>query len=456
MWRAGEKEIDSATLILPIVDMPRIPLLDLNITVAGQDVYRIPLDESARIQAKYVSYLAKCANLTNGRPLREDLVDLLTAIFYFPSNPFEKVWMKYNRFSLDTGLEWLAKNYIDVQSVYLAEQEFPFRVGRFYSDWKKVADKIRTLADNYVISEVTNSAERPLIAIPYFFQEMRHRSLERYENFRGEHITHLLEELHSLLEAANGVADQRPAANEFISAYFGYGLRWMAFARCTVPLDRPFTITVRQKRAVYFRKTRDVCRPMWGNFCKTAWTTIAFADAETNHVSIRTSDTAVRLKHWPKVRGENDKPLYGSGRYGVDEEESTFELYLRQDSTRGRKKRILIGVSLRLTKLHSSMLWLAIAITGFGIGLLAWRGVVEFRTLTTPVRTYGLTAKDAAVILIPSTFAASLLLARDSSTLSARIRRARQAFLTLELFSLLAMAFFLFLLHYIRPDVSFK
>ncbi|MFD9030115.1 hypothetical protein ACFVZW_02945 [Streptomyces sp. NPDC059567] len=437
-------EGDSATLILPITDMPRIPLLDLHITVAGQDVYRIPLDESARIQAKYLSYLARCAKLTNRmHQLSPSLIDLLTAIFYFPSDPFEEIAKDRDR--------------ADAQYDYLMErrEDFPFEgMDDAYPQWKLIADKISALATRYVLPDYVSSSEHPLIALPYFCRELKIRSEKRYGALKLEVVTGLLDELYSLLEKASdppagASREEEGALDRFASTYFGYGLRWMAFARCTVPLNEPFTITVRQKRAVYFSKTRDVRPPIKSFLDKTAWTTISFADAETNHVSIRVSDPAVRLLTNPEVEDEKGVSLAGER---IDEEAKTFELYLRQSSTRGRKERILIGTHLRLTRLHSSMLWLAILITGFGLGLLAWRGVVEFRTPSTSGRTHGLSAKDAAVILVPATFAASLLLSRDSSTLSARIKQARQAVLTVELFLLLAMAFFLFLLHYIRPE----
>ncbi|MEV5880456.1 hypothetical protein AB0L75_41025 [Streptomyces sp. NPDC052101] len=428
----------SAKLILPIADMPRIPLLDLRITVAGQHVYRIPLDESARIQAKYVSHLGGSTELINGSCLEPELIDLLTSIFYFPPHPFNRICAS-------------RKNTDLAQYDYLLSENDVLPTGwkNSYPDWKNFADKIATLASKYVLPERANSSEHPLIVLPYFFQELHAHSETRYNATTAQDITLLLEKLHFLLDgAANppvGASDEEKARrHRFASAYYGYGLRWMAFARCVVPLDEPFTITVEHKRAVYFTKTRDTR----DRLSKTVWTTIAFADAETNHISFRASDTAVRLEESHRVLQENGDSLKDAK---VDEETSTFELYLRQDSTRNRTERILIGIRLHLTRLHSSMLWVAILITGFAFGLLVWRGVVEFRHASTKGRTFGLTAKDASVILIPVAFAASFLLSRDSSTLSSRIKRLPQALLTVELFLLFALAFFLFLLHYIRP-----
>jgi hypothetical protein len=55
-------------------------------------------------------------------------------------------------------------------------------------------------------------------------------------------------------------------------------------------------------------------------------------------------------------------------------------------------------------------------------------------------------------ILVPVAFAATLLLSRDSSTLSARLRRIRQSILMVELFALLSLAFTMFVAHFIHLD----
>lgn len=196
---------------------------------------------------------------------------------------------------------------------------------------------------------------------------------------------------------------------------------------------------------------------------------VSFRDAETNHVSIRVPDTAVRLHGHPQVFSEAEKIIPGASgprnvkdkedcRAVVDEEAHTFELYLRQDSTRSRAERIFIKTPLRLTRLSSWMLNLTMAITGFATALLIVRGAPDLHSVfvwallpsmesTTGT---GLTAKDATLILVPVAFAASLLLARDGSTLSARIKRVRQSILTVELFLLLTTAFVLLLIHHVK------
>ncbi|MFJ8438785.1 hypothetical protein [Kitasatospora griseola] len=441
-WNPFKPARDSVSLILPITDMPAVPILDLHITVNEQEVYRIPIDESARIQAKHIAHLANEAGLV----VSDGLIQLLTAIFYFPPSSYEESWKKYHHPSARTLGYWDQRDSVDVVKEYLhssaddfaPEASPPFDIVHFYPKWHEISRDIQKIVNEYTISEYLSGAEYPLAALPYFFRELWAQPAKWLPS--GDEVTHLLTALQLLLRDAQASND--PAARRLLATYCGYGMRWMAFARCTIPLDKAFIMTVAHKRAVYFTKTRDASFPIRDNFRKTAYTMVAFADAETNHVSVRVADTAIRL-HKPEARDALGRRFEGSKRT-LDEEVRTFELYFRQDSTRRRAERIWIKLPLRLTRLHSGMLWLTMAITAFGIVLLSVRGVVDD----------DLTPKDATVILVPVAFAAAFLLARDASTLSMRVRQVRQAILLAELFVLLTMAFFLLLIHYITDPAT--
>ncbi|MGW1713239.1 hypothetical protein [Streptomyces sp. NPDC002156] len=314
------------------------------------------------------------------------------------------------------------------------------------------SEEIGRVAESYVISDYASGAQNPIIAVPYFFQELRERRARRLLQ-KGcalspcpdvQNVTDLLGYIRDAVAKAHNEGNPNIRAYEFLSAYFAYGYRWMAFAKCVVPCDEPFIITVEEKRAIYFEPERRLSRTasLANKNGKTVWQMVAFADAETNHLSIRVSDTAVRLKSRhgrPEVLDERKRRLDGK----VDEEESTFELYLRQDSTRGRPERIYVKCRLRLSRLMSSFLYLAMVVTAGGISLLYWRGVYDWRDGKGDY-VHGLTAKDAAVILIPVAFVAAFLLIKESSTLVLRIRRLRQSVLVAELFILLATAFSLY------------
>ncbi|MCB8902015.1 MULTISPECIES: hypothetical protein [unclassified Streptomyces] len=442
-------------LLLPITELPKVPVFDLHITVDGHHVYRLSKDESARIVAKYVIRLARDA----GRMLPEDepkhLLDFLTFLFYHPDYPYEQILRSGN----NPNTEDANFNTEDATFRYLSDAKIPVK----YYTWTACVREIKKAARHYVVHDYASGAENPLIALPYFLQEMENRHGQEVPNILD--ITRLMryvsEAVSGAYEAVSNALAERseaPAAEDkFLSAYFAYGHRWMTFAKCTVPVNRPFIVTVEEKRAIYFEPERRLNRKpsLRSQRRKDAWQMVSFADAETNHVSIRVNDTAVRMGR-PEVLTEDNKPFIGN----VDEEESTFEVFLLQDSTRGRPERVYIKCPLRLTRLHSGMLWLTMFLTALGIFLLLNRGLspVDMAPPHNPAKEStsliddGLTAKNATLILVPVAFAASFLLIRDSSTLSAWLRRIRQFILLIELFTLLAIAFTLLWIHHFRIE----
>lgn len=467
--RQLRKSQNTALLTLPVTDLPKVPLLDLHIKIGNDSVYRIRMDDSARIQADYIGFLAQEAGISTPD---EGLRRLLTSLFYFPTNHYEQVWKRYNEVSCNpcTWFNWLRiKGSRFATFRYLAKCSkedrerngaplLPFDVSQVseYKEWLEHCAYIGERVREFTVPHYLSGTENPLIALPHYAELFKR---ERGDHLTSSHVSEMLTELRNLLQCAKTRMEekgkcsrQRAAARLLLWAYSGYGCRWTAFVKHEVPVDAPFIIKVTEKRPVYFKPTQSRTFPFLNHLGNAAWKEIAFADAETNHVSVRVSDTAVRLSKRCVVRNELCK---GGPRNSADEEERTFELYLRHDSTPKRDERIWIKVPLCLTRLHSLMLWLTLAFTGIAIWLLASRGFGEWEYLRAPddhpnIKTHGLTAKDATVILIPVAFAASLLLAKESSTLSMRIRQHRQAILVLELFVLLGLTFFLYFIHYVK------
>ncbi|MET7679028.1 hypothetical protein [Streptomyces sp. NPDC005423] len=466
-------------LVLPIAYLPRVPILDLHIEVAGKHVYRIPLDEGAWIHAGYVARLADIAGLGVSLELRI----LLSALLYFPSQEYEKLWSKYNQLKIRSPKSWYywTKGRVvrfDPGREYLqhCESILKFKIRRLtYQKWKRYCSEIGEIVQRYESTDYKSSCENPIMALPQFAREMlRIRDRELTEGV----VTNTLEELLDLLKKAVEEKDKsddeekEAAKRRLLRTYAISGLRWMVFAKCSVPKNKSFIITVEEKRPIHFtakwhtKPNRGTVLPITGHYGKTAWKIISFNDAATNHLSIRVSDTAVKLHHWPddhQILGDKCEPILDL----PDEEEKTSELYIRQDSTPNRNGRIWVRCHLRLNRLMSWMLSLTIAITIAGIGLLWWRGIAEYHhpgSQTTTVSTnqkiplvitqntsadHGLSAKDAAVILIPVAFSAAFLLSRDTSTMSASLRRLRQSILLASLFLLLGSAFILYFLHHV-------
>ncbi|MGI5355706.1 hypothetical protein ACQI4E_10385 [Streptomyces sp. CA-252508] len=451
-------------LLLPIAELPKVPLLDLHITVDKEPVYRIPLDAGARLEAAYIKYLADEAGITVP-DFETDLMELLAAIFFLPTSQYGYIWKKYNQLSVDPRqwrhpfMKLLGRR--DPLRIFLsAFLEFDI-AGHVLEQWREDASKIKDYVTPQTMEDYRSGAENPLIALPQMAREMKRLRNEVLDELQ---CSRRLESLYNLLREADAKKthtetedekQQADAASTLLSTFASFGNRWTAFARCRVPVDKPFIITVREKRSIYFQhkwhkqfKSSRVF-PTSEHLGKTAWKLVTFADAETNHISIQTTDTSIRL-HDCQALDEHGNPLEKPIRQGekvdgeLDEESKTAERYLRHDSTPDRRKRIWIKCDLRLNRTVSLFLYLAMAITAFGIFLLIWRaaeGKVDGDDL------HGLTAKDAAVILIPVAFVASFLLLKETSTLTMRLRRLRQSILLIELFILLGTAFFLYVFH---------
>ncbi|MBP0937233.1 hypothetical protein J0X20_26980 [Streptomyces sp. KCTC 0041BP] len=450
-------------LVLPIAELPKIPILDLEISVDGVPVYRVSKDEAARIQACYVVDLARKARLVpDSFVFPKSFIDFLTFIFYFPPHGYERHAKGFERLGLAKPNYWWARfNYLLSEA---GKNELPLRsdMGKWYAGWQKASEDFGQLSRRYVDNDPMSGSQHPVLSIPYLFQELAERA-ERL----GDHsvlvstdeVADNLGILYGLLEKADVEARVNPHSERFIKTYFSYGYRWMTFARCTVPLDRPFIITMREKRAIYFTPHRHKRPSLMQQFRPSAWQGVSFADAETNHVSIEVSDTDVRIKGRPTVYGETIKlPLDEREEpHFPDEETCTFELYTRVDSQRGRPERIFIKCPLRLMRVRASVLWLTICITAFGWVLLGLRGFPRLKDepvgipgLDAHTTANGLTAKDAALILVPVAFAGTLLLSKQDSTLGAWMRKVPHAILLVELFGVLAMAFILVLTHHIK------
>ncbi|MFI2077522.1 hypothetical protein [Streptomyces triculaminicus] len=454
----GAASSDEVELVLPVTEFPKVPLLDLKITVDGQEVSRISRDESARIQAHHLASLGRRAGLT--KTVEPHMIDLLTFIFYFPHEPYENIWEKHRVRFFDSLYAWQ-----DAPHRYIKEegQSFGFDAAGAWREWHESVRRIPELIEGYTSPDHLSGSQVPLISLPYFYREMRDRADRGLIDGvpTANKVTLLLRNLSDLLFAAkdkvsDGAADQvsRELSRRFLSTYFSYGHRWMAMTHCTVPLDRPFIIRTKANRAIYFTPHPQRKPSLWRQIRKEAWQMVPFADAETNHVSVRIEDTAVRLGS-PKIYDECRKEIKSA----VDEEENTFELYFRQDSTRGRKERIYIKCPLRLTRFHSMMLYVVMAATALGFALLLNRGLgdageafVPAPGTRAPKVDNGLTAKDATLILVPVALAASFLLFKDSSTMSAWLRKVRQSILLVELFLLLGTAFVLLFIHHVKTD----
>ncbi|WP_159024593.1 hypothetical protein [Streptomyces scabiei] len=434
-------------------------MLDLSITVAGKQVYRVSKDDSARIQARYIIELAMSAGLALD-PEPAHFREFIAALFYFPSHRWQSMWPRQQRWysALDVAYDYFEE---EIQRDVFKNENVD------YVDYRDELDEhivgINQLADRYIYDDHISGAANPTISLPYFFQGLKSRSVDLAFLQAIEEAKSCLKYLHGLLDRADVRAsdDKHPdlAAHKFISTFFAYGSRWMTFARCTVPLGEQFIINVREKRGIYFSPSRASKPPLRDRIANSAWQLVAFADAETNHVTVEVKDTAVRLRKSPTLYDQRALKIAEHNR--VDEENHTHELYsikdTKNDPYRRYHERIWIRCPLGLVPLQSSLLYLTIATTVYAIALLLNRGASPITPSEMnprgdiPLVSDGLSVKDATLILVPVAFAAALLLSKQDSTLSAHIRKYRHALLMISLFVLLGTAFTLLAIHHVRP-----
>ncbi|MBP0453481.1 hypothetical protein J5Y04_28635 [Kitasatospora sp. RG8] len=426
-------EGNSADLLLPLVSFPKDSLFDFQITIGDSPVSRIPRDKNGDFQAAYIAHLARQANLYHliDGELRDELLAFLSCIFSFSSGTWEQFRREYYRpfrrpilyIKRILRLEYPVREYIGRRrgpSYGVAVSD--------YRDWRSIADIIaEEIIPRHVLPTRVSAAENPLLAIPKFCRE---------SELPDDKITQLLRKLKDFLQAAQGAAISFDSpAHKLVSTYASYGRRWESMARYTIPLDKPFQIIAHEKRAIRFESPRSNSRNpyVWlrQQFFPRAHYGISFADAKSNHLQVRIPDPHVQLVA-RRCYARNDiwQHLSTSMIKGSpDDERKNYEYYSRYD-TKPRAERIWIEIRLRQALTRSAVTWGVTLAT-----LAAFALIINFAwgDYNPNARLNG---ADVVAILLPVTIAASLLLARETSTLGMRVKRAKTALLMVSLAAL--------------------
>ncbi|MFD9040997.1 hypothetical protein [Streptomyces bottropensis] len=435
--RVAGPNAESATFILPIVDLPRITLLDFEITVDGQQVYRLTREETGEFQARYLRHIASLTTL----PIEIDsrLEEFLVAIFTFHDSILEEELSKYTK--LHKLSKWRTGRKDPQKPVreYL-EGEFSNPISpRVFARWQRHADAIGNLALTHVPIRLSSAAQNPLLALPRFMRE---------KNLTKRDASRLLARLLRLLTAASLRAQQGDEnANNFLYSYASYGRRWEVLAKCKVPLNKPFIVKVHDKRPIFFEipgfqygTRRSFLRD---RLLPTARQYVSFADAGSNHIHIRVPDDGVELVP-SKCRAKNEK--YDRQALAPSGEGKEREHYSRHDSKHERAKRIWIDCRLRPTRLKLGMVWGIISATLLAVALIVIYGLTSYDPQ------HKLKGPDIVAILIPVTFAGSLLIVKESTTLGMHVKKIWQITLMLAMFSLWVLTVILRLMGNIAID----
>ncbi|MBP0452640.1 hypothetical protein J5Y04_24300 [Kitasatospora sp. RG8] len=433
---------DSATLIIPIVNLPRFILLDFNITIDGNSAYRFPRKETGEFEARYIRHLATEAKLSG--EIDGQLEEFMAAAFTFPGSALEAKLMSARKKSFDWradegDLEELIRKYV--------KDDFgPLVSDRTFERWQHRTTQISNLVRRYTPKNLLSASENPLLALPQFMRN--HNLTSRTVSRMLARLCRLLTQAHEFVQLDEiAHPDNTSWARKFMRAYSSYGQRWEVLTKCSVPLNEPFIIQVSDKRPIFFDPPGRRYSSRWpwlkDRLMPTARQYVSFADARTNHFHIRVPDEGVEfvpskcLAMREDYMGPADKP---------SDENKEKEHYSRYDAKVNREKRIWIDCRLRLTRLRLSMFLGLILATLLAVAMMVSYGFICYNDQ------HKLNGSDVVAILIPVTFAASLLIVKETTTLTMHVKRAYQAFLMSSLLALWVLTFILYVMGRISID----
>ncbi|WP_326603527.1 hypothetical protein [Streptomyces sp. NBC_01800] len=381
----GGAEKGKALLLLPLTRLSKRALLDFHVTVDGRAVHRLSRAEGAKFQAHYIEDTAKGV-----ARVREGLIYLLAAIF---GTTFEREDENESREVL----------------IGRVEKRLGFAIPACRVAWGGMEAYVEGVVTRFTLPNESSASLIPLLALPYLNQLLED---EGKIPLNDAQLARQLRTLSRFLRVMERSGEQGRSVQELYSIY---GSHWETLAYCTVPLNRRFIISITSKRNIYFVHPKGIkvngLKSWWEEkFLTTVWSHVSFADAQTNHVNVRVPDFNVELneKHCLTLDEKHNQKLENE----LDHLYATDELYSIYSSKSGREEGAWVKCRLRVT---ASVAWVqrlifsAVVATFFAV-LLQWGDL--HRPLAAP---------HLALLLTPTTFAASLILVRESSPLSSRL-----------------------------------
>lgn len=365
-------DTDRARIVLPVASWPKGPVHDFDVEVNGGSAHVIPRVDIADIEASYLVYLATEAGLTVPPTVKA----ILPLLLGFTTGPWEQ-WLR--DFDNDPKQALLP---------YLRDGIGPQVSQSVLTSWHTAIGSSQTLISerqedaSLDLSAVAN----PILAAP----ELIAAGISTLNEVE-EVICHYADFVAAAGRAATS-AGGPSVPEDLLRALADYGHYWDLMVTAEVPLDAPFTIKTCESRALGLDQIRQQAAQQ-----------ILISDAATNHVTLTVADNNVEIVE-PVVKSlAGDDLSFLTAARTVDPEGASFYL-----SEYDRDYRALIVFRLRPTPLVQAVNWSFV--------LLVVVSLVALLS-TTPVSN-----ADLSVLVIPSTFAASLLLVREATTLGTSLR----------------------------------
>ncbi len=375
----------TATLLLPVTTLPKRPLLGFDVSVPDRQVAFLPPRAAlAEIEAEFVLSLARQTGVVATPALRT----LIVAVCGFTPGSWTLLGTK--RPLTDRLAHFVTANTgwhldRDLVATWIDAQR-PAR--------ELLARALGLPPDN------ASSSENPALAMPFV----------RTALGIGPHdVLGLIEEYTAFVRRCASAPESLPFAAHAVLAE--YGRRWELMVECTVPLDGPFIVRVAERRPL------ELSRRGHATFDVTV------GDAVSNHTVVRVADESVRIRTGSVEQRAVDDLRLPDGYF--DNVRETAEEVALYTASEAREYRMFLRLRLATTQGLPTVV-LVVALTLLSALLM----VSEWRRLS---------AADLAVLVIPTTFAASLAVTRERTTLAAHLQRARRAWLVMSIAALWAL-----------------
>ncbi|WP_405789497.1 hypothetical protein [Streptomyces sp. NBC_01367] len=422
---------------LPIGMFPRLPFFDFDIKVNGVETYRMGGNDSLELLA---DYMAQLAWLVEDGKIRDQLdndgfiFEWLFAICSFGAEAWQQAQVEYGNEALVKYLQEGLCSRLPSGSLDTGGLD-----ERVVQGWQDSVAGIGSVVNGYtLVGNVNSAAENPLLALPLLKASGVIKApsdvppvLDGLAKFMGR--------LNRLSRHENEIVAS--SADSFYSTYSLIGQYWMVFAECRVPLDEPFAIEVSETRAVEMAYKQPWLRMLGSTFRlhrRDLGPLVIFNDAEVNHVSVQVADSNVELGKGVVVNDQGEQTSQNAGlsinRLSTTQQKG--EVVVAYSSIEDRGCVIHLKMTLRPAVAIRAIHWVVALIVLFtGVSfLVAWHYIPGH-----------FSAAHVAWLLTPSTFATSLLLARESSALSGGLARNLRVLLATVLLLLWMLGFSLYL-----------
>jgi len=380
-------DITHALLALYVAPIPRGPLLDFDVSGPDGDGWLLPRLEIAEREALYLEGLAEAC----GHPIGFELHVVLSAVSGFTGELLTEI---DEDFSLGEYLE--AGLGRPVPDAVLTE-------------WSAISDECRmALRPRLDVFHGYSAPENPALVLPELFAA-------GYVS-TDEEATDCLTGYMDLIVAMNQrtQSSQLNAADEFLVALADYADYYDLMVAMRVPLDEPFMVK--------FSERRDLTLSPFSN---RGQQDLVVADASTNHVTFKIPDPNVRIRDFRAIKPNSNHYSYGAFQSRQDPQNRAFYAH---DPDRDYR----IRLSFQLGLLRRLQL-----VPYFVAGLLGLLTVALWIQRPTEL-------SALALIVGPAALAASVLLAREPSTLGSRLRMVSSLTLAAALLVLVASSVILY------------